>query len=234
MKRIIEVILLLIVFQPAHAQLFGFLAKADTVFTGEVEYEISYEATGLMDEEFIKLQPQSAEFIFKGNRSRTSMEGVELKQVTYADGYENTLINVLYVYDEYYGAIKKEQQDIQVELAKTPPAEVTYTNETKVIQGLTCKKAIVKYYDEFGYTLENEVYYYEHPDLDKLNFYSKYRAISGLLMEYKVLSGSYILSFKAIDFKKKRRIKEKEFEIPEGIEFSTLKELNDIINRGYE
>jgi hypothetical protein len=53
-------------------------------------------------------------------------------------------------------------------------------------------------------------------------------------MEYKIISVSYILTFKAVDFKKKRRINDKEFEPPEGIEFSTLKELNDIINRGYE
>lgn len=243
MKKINSIILLLtLCFTNVYANIPG---KDDTLYAGTVTYKVTYDfLPGVMrDEERINKQAKEAEMIFRGSQSKFSQAGMELKQERYSNGYDRSVVDVLYVYEgegkagkfgESYGAIRKEFRDVQIELAKTPPPQVNFTNETKVIQGLTCKKAEVKTWDEFGFENNAEVFYYEHPDLENLYFSTEFRSIKGLLMEYEFVSQGIIVKFEATEFKQKKKIKDDEFALPENLEFFTLEELNNINQRGYE
>lgn len=218
--------------------------KGDTLFAGTVSYDIRFEVVEgqMFEQSFIDKQPKTMQFIFKGNIAKSVMSGLDLRQERFSDGYAKEITDILYIKHEVYGkdfilygGLKKNFKDIQVELAATAPPQVEFTNETKVIQGLTCKKAVITSYGLFGNSYTYDAYYYEHPDLDNINFFSEFRSIKGLLMEYTFVSQDiYIIHFAANNFKKKKKISEKEFKLPENLTYYTWEELNKIRERGYE
>lgn len=221
---------------------FGFSLFAQD-FYGKIEYSVKIEGKPglLVDQRLIDEQAKIASMTIKGTKSKFEMDGQRLRQVKIVDAAAKTTIDLLYVlYGNYskeknlYAGIKKDFKLTEVELAKRPVPNISYSNDTKVIAGLLCKKATITTWDENGNEYTAEVYYHEFPEGENMNFFNDFRDIKGVMMEYSFLSQeAYIVTFTATKFKKKK-VKDSEFEAPANTVFYTLDEINKIKDRGFE
>lgn len=212
-------------------------------FYGIIEYTIKIEGKPglLVDQVLIDQQAKVATMMIKGTKSKFDMDGQKLRQVRIVDAAAKTSVDLLYVlYGNYtkvkdlYAGIRKDFKQTEVELARRPVPNVTYSNDTKVIAGLLCKKAVITTWDENGNEYTAEVYYHEFPEGENMNFFNDFRDIKGVIMEYSFLSQeAYIVTFTATKYKKKK-IKDSEFEVPANTVFYTLDEINKIKDRGFE
>lgn len=162
---------------------------------GIVTYKISY----LEDNPYknILILPSETNLVFKNKKASfiTSAMGIiQIVNVLDFDKqkYTSLLINT---FGENY-AFTEKPEDIK-ELETNPEYEITPTDETKMIAGLECKKAIVK--DKTNNT-EFDIYFYE-----KIKVYlgdCPYKDFNYLLMEYQDTKHGMSLRLKAekVDF----------------------------------
>ncbi|MEA3445380.1 MAG: hypothetical protein U9R19_11725 [Bacteroidota bacterium] len=101
--------------------------------------------------------------------------------------------------------------------------KVTILDETKMIAGYKCKKAEI----EIGEDIM-EVYFYDDLEVDDFMQEEQYPEINGMQLEYTMAIPGMEdskLHFTASEVKKKRKIKSKEFTIPEGTKVMSFEEL---------
>ena len=151
---------------------------------GTIEYEISYP---FPNESSIsaELMPSTLVYQFK--------EGYTLSTISASMGVFNTYIITdrdnkkltqgLKIMGKKY-KVEFDQKQINEMIAMEPKMKIQLTEETKVIAGYKCKKAICSYPDTTLPSLE--VFYTNDIKQDKANWYSTYKEIDGVLMEFYV------------------------------------------------
>lgn len=105
-----------------------------------------------------------------------------------------------------------------------PKMKIEFVNETKVIAGYTCRKAIITIPETQE---KSEVYYTRDIKVKTPNWFMPYREIDGVLMEYKVKQYDVEMKFTAKSVTKDP-VDDKLFEIPNDYKKISQKEMDEM------
>jgi GLPGLI family protein len=201
-------------------------------FEGVITYNISYPDTKFTESQ-LKMFPKTLLVSVKGTKSRTDLNTGMGNQVSITDYAEKTVITLRDMMGQKY-ATKQTSQDLEKEFAKEPPAKTTITNETKVILGYNCKKAVVTV-EEDGERTSFEVFFTTELGGGKgINFDNPlYKDIDGVMMEFAMKTPQFTMKFSASSVEKKS-IADKDFEIPSDYKITTEEELKTKFGGGEE
>lgn len=116
-------------------------------------------------------------------------------------------------------------EDVQKEAEKAPAVELVHTGETKEIAGYECEKVLANTKDD-GKTYATAWVAKDMDVPENINFSNPvYAGLDGMLLEFQMDTGNgMMLTFTAIEVDNKK-IKDKEFEVPEGFKETTREEL---------
>ena len=187
-------------------------------FNGIIVYNITYDEN--TDPQMLAMMPKTLKMKIKGEMSRTeiSMGGMGTTTVIF-NGEDKSGITLMDFMGQKY-AIKMTADEIDAEIAKLPETNVTIADETKEIAGYTCKKAILKMEGK-----EHNVYFTEELGDGKINFNNPiFKDIKGVMLEYSYEENGITMNLSAVKVEKKK-ISDKEFEMPEGFQVVTKSEL---------
>ena len=200
-------------------------------FEGVITYTISYPDSKFTESQ-LKMFPKLLTVSIKGTKSRTELNTGMGNQTSINDYSDKTVINLIDMMGQKY-PIKKTSQDIEKEIAKEPVAKVNVTNETKVIAGYTCKKAIVTT-EQDGEKTTYEVYFTTEIGGKGANFDNPlYKDIDGVMMEFLMKTPQFTMKFSASTVEKKS-VASKDFEIPADYKLTTEEELKTKFGGGGE
>ncbi len=114
--------------------------------------------------------------------------------------------------------------EIQKEIANSK-MKIQKTNETKVIVGYKCKRAIISYENDSHPPFD--VYYTDEMEVEKPNWSNGYNEIDGVLMEFQLKRYGLELRFTARKVTKST-IEDSDFETPGDYKVISQKELEDL------
>jgi hypothetical protein len=177
--------------------------------------------------------PKVVTVSIKGTKSRADMQMSGVNTVEISDYAEKNKVKLLNLMGQKY-AIKQTSEDIAKEMADAPVPTVEITNETKVIAGYTCKKAVITVNDD-GVKSTYECFFTSEIGGGKLtNFDNElYKDIDGVLLEFSMKTGELNMKFTATSVEKKS-LPAKDFEIPSEYTLTTQEELKSKFGGGDE
>jgi GLPGLI family protein len=207
------------------------IATAGKPFEGIVTYKITYPDSKFSESQLAQF-PKTLTVTIKGPHARQEIIMPMGSQVEIYDYTAKNKIQLLNVMGSKY-AIKSSSEDIDKENAGQPAGTVELSNETKVIAGYTCKKAIVTVNDD-GMKSTYEVFYTSELGSKVANFDNPiYKDIDGVLLEFTMKTPQFVMKFSASSIEKKS-ISNKEFEIPADYVLTTQEELKKKFGGGME
>jgi len=200
----------------------GTLMAGPKSFEGIVTFKISYPESKFNESQQAML-PKMLTVSIKDTRSKTEIKTQMGDQVEITDYRDKTKVTLMDIMGQKY-AMKMTNEEIAKENAKEPAATVALSNETKVVAGYTCKKAIVTMNDD-GVKSTYEVYYTSELGPKAANFDNPiYKDIDGVMLEFSMKTPQFTMQFSATSVEKKS-ISSKEFEIPAEYKVITKEEL---------
>ncbi len=210
MKNIIYSIFLSIIlfgFTNEHAQ----AQKKKKPFNGIITYEITYSGREITPAEKAQMPSSVVEKIL-GNKSKAQYSAGGMTQIMITNGDKKEMI-MIFVGPQGRAHMKLNEDEINEYLLNETEIDIKVLEETKEIEGYTCKKAEVTEINDKGEERTYFVYFSEKLGSQEINFAGKYSKIDGLMMEYQETQGDLIMHFKAVEVKKKK-VKDIEFLIP--------------------
>ncbi|MBL4862777.1 MAG: hypothetical protein JKY09_07160 [Crocinitomicaceae bacterium] len=194
---------------------------------GHVSYSVEMSTDNPQMEAMISMmQGSTFDIYFKDDFSKTVVKmGAMVTMSTITDGDSEEMLLLL---EGMMGkkAIKSTLADMKAEAAEVPEHEITLVDETKEIEGYTCKKAIIT--DEDG----NETVYWYTEEIEIKKGGQSYLSeeIPGFPLEFEVNQGGMILSLTATNFDKKIKDADEVFDmhIPDGFDEMTLEQLQSM------
>ncbi|MCD4772576.1 MAG: hypothetical protein K8R41_04220 [Bacteroidales bacterium] len=221
MKKAIQAILILSSF----LLVFSFQAFAGgKPFEGKITYEMSFPGSNF-DAATLAAFPKEMNIYIKDNLSKTVMNTGMGKTINIFNSEEMYSVTLLDIMGQKY-AIRSSSDMINEKIGKGPQSEIEYLDETKVIAGYTCKKAIVTIKDKLiGTESKLTVYYsdeFSHKNINKDN--PIFHGINGIMLEYEIDAQGTLMKFTATSVEEKK-ISKKEFDIPKDYEVTTEDEL---------
>lgn len=170
------------------------------------------------------LAPGSATVKFKNNRFEIEMSTMGIFNTTFiSDPGKKTLSQLVKFMD-----IKNACIQTETDLAKDNEdyaLKFEETNDTKKIAGYNCKKLKATMVNDPSVTFD--VYYTDELGADSLNYLGPYKAVKGMLMEYRLKKLGLEMSFTATEVKKEE-IKDEIFEIPSFYKIVTKPEMEKL------
>jgi GLPGLI family protein len=208
--------------------LLSFLFSSSALFAGDKGFEgiITYKIT-YPDNKFNEGQqamlPKMFTISVKGTKARTEMNSSMGNQVEITDYADQTQVVLFDMMGQKF-SMKSTKEDIQKENAKAPVPTVEITNETKMIAGYKCKKAVVTTNDD-GVKSTFEVYYTSDLGPKAVNFYNPlYKDIDGVMLEFTMKEQQFTMVFTATAIEKKG-LSAKDFDVPAEFKPITKEEL---------
>lgn len=149
---------------------------------GTIEYDISYpfpNETSISTE----LMPSTMVFQFKDGYTLSTISASMGVFNTYiiTDRSQKKLTQGLKIMGKKY-KVEFDQKQIDEMIALEPNMKIQLTNDSKMIAGYSCKKAICTFPDTTLPSLE--IFYTNDIKQEKPNWYSTYKEIDGVLMEF--------------------------------------------------
>lgn len=225
MKRIsIPFILLLFAFS-AFSPL-----QAGKPFEGVITFKISYPNSTFTESQ-MAMFPKIFTIAIKGTKARTDLQMSMGNQSVIIDYGEKSRVSLINMMGQKY-AIKETTAEIEKELSEQPKPTVEYFEETRVIAGYTCKKAVVTV-DDDGQKTSYEVFYTTELESQNVNFDDPlYRDIKGVMLEFSMKAQQdFNMKFTATAVEKKS-VNAKEFEVPADFVMTTKEELKSRFGGG--
>ncbi|MBT3208081.1 MAG: hypothetical protein HN704_07800 [Bacteroidetes bacterium] len=218
MKKILKLSSLFLLFVVLSNSLFA--QKAKKPFSGIITYGINAE--GFSEAEKLQL-PKTIVVTYLGSKTKTVTQMPTQEMVILSD-YEKKEVVMLQdimgnmIAMDMSGEIAKE-----LEKAKESETKFTYSDETKKIAGYDCKKVVAITETD---TLVG--YYTEDLNIENANWNSIFEEVKGVMLEYEQpgLENKKITIFAQTI--KKKKIKEKVFNIPDEYERKTIEELQEM------
>ena len=200
-------------------------------FEGVITFRIAYPDIKLSESQMV-MYPKVLTVSLKGYKSRTDMQLMGAYTIELTD-YKNKTKAALVTLGQNKYAIKQTSAEIEKEMAKSGIPTVELSNETKVIAGYTCKKAVVTVNDD-GLKSAYEVYYSGELGSKMANFDNPwYKDIDGVLLEFMLKNSEIKMKFTATSIEKKS-LPAKDFEIPSDYTPTTQDELKSKFGGGNE
>jgi GLPGLI family protein len=200
-------------------------------FKGVITYKISYPGTDI-DPSMAAMMPKMATMTLKGNMSKMEISMGQMgRQITITDASAKTVTNVLDMMGQkiYYVQDEEELKSDQPDPGKI---NVEITDETKEIAGYQCTKAIVTMKEGDDETIF-QIYFTEEIGTPDMNFDNAlFEKIPGAMLEFEIETGRDMrMKMEAISVKKSN-VSDSEFEVPEGFEKKTSKEIRQMMGGG--
>lgn len=202
------------------------LSLTAQVTEGNVKYAIDMSSTNPeMQMQLSMMQGSTFELFFQDDMTRSEMNmGSMMKIVTITNAKSE---GALMLMSGMMGntAVKMNAEDLKKETDETPDVDITFTDETKDIQGFKCKKAVIT--NDEG--IESAIWYSEEIAVNKLgqNYLSK--EVPGFPLEFELNQGEIKMTMTSTEFNKKldkKKVKELfDTTIPEGYTEMTPEQL---------
>lgn len=203
----------------------SFAQKDKKPFQGTITYSITYSGENLTPAQKAQL-PASVVETIKDCKTKTETAAGILTITSIIDGATKSSTMLIDIGDNKF-ALKQTEADINEKLSKEPPKTVNITQESKVISGYTCKKAIVTTTEEDGTVINDTLYFTEELGCKDINFSSGYKDIPGKILQYSVYNTEMQFStFYTVKEIKKSKISDNIFLIPSDYKETTEEELN--------
>jgi hypothetical protein len=200
-----------------------FAGKKD--FEGVMVYNITYPDSKL-DAQTMASMPKTMKITVKGDMSKTEMSLGMGNTSTIFNAADETSTTLLEMMGQKF-AIKMSKEDIEKENAKMQDYSVEQTDETKDIAGYSCKKVLITYTQD-GKTTTQEAWFTEELGEGAFNATNPiFKDIKGTLLEFTVNESGMTMTMTAVSVDKKK-ISDKEFDIPEGYKEVTQEELQSM------
>jgi len=200
-------------------------------FEGVITFKITYPDSKFSESQ-MAMFPKLLTVSIKGMKSRTELQMSGMNTVEITDYDTKSKVSLLNMMGQKY-AIKQSTAEILKELEKEGTPTVELSNETKMIAGYTCKKAIVTVNND-GIKTVFEAYYSSELGSKVSNFDNPiYKDIDGVLLEFTVQNKNMNMKLTATSVEKKN-IPAKEFEIPSDYVQTTQEELKSKFGGGGE
>lgn len=192
------------------------------------EGSIEYAASVLdMSNSMASMAPSKMLIKFKNNKSIVEMSaGMGLFSTSFVSDPETKtltqmvkLLNKKFVVYQDSNSIKKENESYKFEIKPT--------NETKIICGYKCQKAIVHITESEVEAPDFTIYYTKELNIKDPNFSNPFQAIDGVLMEYQLKKFGLEMKFVATKIAKEA-VDDKDFEVPTDYKKITPKELDEL------
>lgn len=213
----------------AIVSMFVFTASAQKTkpFQGIITYGITYSGANLTPAQKAQL-PSSTTVYIKDCKSKQEVVTGMVTQGSIIDGNAKTqtvLLDLMGTKIVY----RLTEKEISEDRAKVPEPKVTITTDTKVIAGITCKKATIISEDEEGTVSNDTVYFSEEIGCANINFAELYSGIPGLILEYTEFNpeADFTATFNAKEIKK-TKVSDNIFLIPGDYKEVTKEELKSM------
>lgn len=195
------------------ATLFIFYGCGNDVSKGR-EGIIHYELTYLDDENanpIITFLPNTMTYSFKKNKTIQKVEGWGgvFKMVGISDNKKDSVIALMKILGDKL-MYRCKLGDDSFGYDPLEGMTIEYVDETKVIAGYNCKKALAKYKDSTF-----ELFYTEELKIENANWNTPYKDVKGVLLEYQI--NMFKINTKIVAKEvEKIDIEESEFDLPTG------------------
>lgn len=164
---------------------------------GRIEYDVSYPDAD-PDDIFAGLKPDKLSMYFKDDVYMAEMSGGmgTFRTSFISDSKKHELINTVKLFGKKY-AIILDDKGVNELNAPFEDHSIVFLEETKVIAGLTCKKAIVLFDDpDMG---EIYVYYTDEIRINQPNWSTPFKGIEGVMLEYEISRYGMRMKFTAAE-----------------------------------
>ncbi|MEZ5148605.1 MAG: DUF4412 domain-containing protein [Bacteroidales bacterium] len=225
MKSIIKLYMLIFV---SFISLNSFAGDKD--FQGVIVYNITYPESNL-DAQTMAMMPTTMKMTVKGTMNKVEISMAMGTTIMIFDAATDKGTTLMQMMGQKF-AIPMDKESIEEEAKNIDSVNVQITDETKDIVGYSCKKAVVtsiidgKKYELIAWFTE-ELGDGSTNALDPL-----YEDIKGVLMEFSTIASGMTMKMEVVKVEKKK-VSEKEFEIPEGYKEITTDQLQNMFGGGY-
>ncbi len=196
---------------------------------GHVKYDIEMSSDNPeMQMQLAMMQGSKFELYFKDNLTRSEMSMGSLMKISTITNTEAE--NSLMLMSGMMGniAVVITPEDVQSAEVEAPEMEVVFVDETKEIQGYTCRKAVVT--DEDG--SESIFWYTEEINLNKKGQSYLNSEVPGFPLEFEINKGDLKMTMLSTEFSKKldKKMAKELFDttIPEGYKEMNMDELGNM------
>lgn len=168
---------------------------------GVINYEVTYPNSG-KNESIIAMMPSTMIYKFKDNKTCAELTGnMGVFGTSLISDFESkTLYQTFKVLGKKFGSTL-HQKEVNEAIAKEPKMEIVYSKETKQIAGYNCKKAIIVFEDKSIPSFD--IFYTNEIKIKHANWYTPYKEIDGVLLEYKVTRYNIEMQFTATNIEHK-------------------------------
>ena len=192
---------------------------------GFIDFKITYpeiEASNVM----AGILPHEMKLMFKENKTSGEFTaGMGIFKITLITYPETKIVYQLMKLMSKKYAIKIDSSDLKSLYAELPEMTVKLVDETKIIAGYKCKKAMVTFKNNIKE--EFSIYYTDEIGLVNSNWCTPFHEISGVLLEYQVRKYNFEMKFSAINVVKEK-IDDSVFELPSDYELISQEEMDKI------
>ena len=200
---------------------FQFSIAQEKLKEGKITFEISVTNAEEMNDQMLAMMPKEMVVYFKGDHSRGEMDMMGGKVISITDKKSGETISCMDIMGKKQ-AIKTTKEDADKEKADLGEYDVKLTDESKVIAGYKCKKAIITFKDkEKGDSMD--VWYTNELEATNSSKYT-WKGIDGFMMEFTVQQKGMGMKFSCTEVKK-QAVSDDMFKIPEGYTVVTQEEM---------
>lgn len=162
---------------------------------GCIDYEITYSDT-MKTDMMASMLPGKMHVKFQPNYTMNELNiGMGFITASFITNYnEKTFTSLFQIWENKY-ALKYTPEETQQELNKLPKFTIEYFDETKVIAGHTCKKAVAT---EVGNEKNSfPIFYTTDIHIKDPNWNTPYTDIKGVMLEYQISHKDIVMQLKA-------------------------------------
>lgn len=193
---------------------------------GEIVFDVDYPELG--NSSMASVYPKEVTVKFKGNNTSSDFTtGMGMVSMVNVANYEKKqVIQLLKIVADKKAAIYS-QATIDSTLLTEDKYTITKVEGTKEIAGYKCKKATVI----IGTSgkLKFDIYYTQEIDTKECNWWSPFKEIDGMLMEYDAIKYGIHMHLKAREVKTET-IEDRHFTLPKEYKEVSVAEMDGILN----
>lgn len=200
-------------------------------FKGVITYKITFPGMDI-DPSMAAMMPKVATLAIRGDLSKFEISMGQMgKQMSIVNGTEKTVTTCMDMMGQKFFYVQDEEA-INEELGDVENVDFQIKDETKEIAGYECKKAQVTINND-GNEMMFTIYFTEEIGTSRMNFNNPYfKDVPGAMLEFEIdTGGGQRMKMEAVSVDKKN-VADSEFEVPEGYEEKTQKELEQMFGGG--
>lgn len=200
-------------------------------FKGVITYKITYPGTEI-DPSMAAMMPKMATMTIKDHMSKLEISMGQMgRQIQITDAEGKTVTTCLDMMGQKMYYVQTEEE-LKADQPDSDKITVELTDETKEIAGYKCTKAIVTMKDGDDETVF-QIFYTEEIGTPGMNFDNAlFEEIPGAMLEFEIETGrDQRMKMEAISVKKSS-VSDADFQVPEGFEKKTSKEIRQMMGGG--